>query len=91
MVSPSSCIFVLRTKYNMDKNSEIRFVGQPIFKQILNLIDESELKKLIRKHNSDYYYKAFKSKTQLITMLFGDTEPVWFNDRNLGGIKGIRR
>ena len=55
----------------MDKNSEIRFVGQPIFRQILNLIDESELKKLIRKHNSDYYYKAFKSKTQLITMLFG--------------------
>jgi len=23
----------------MDKNSEIKFVGQPIFKQILNLVD----------------------------------------------------
>ena len=55
----------------MDKNSEIRFVGQPIFRQILNLIDDLDLKNLIRKHNSDYYYKAFKSKTQLITMLFG--------------------
>jgi len=26
---------------------------------------------LIAKHNSDYYYKAYKSRTQLITMLFG--------------------
>jgi len=71
MVSPSCCIFVLRTKYNMDKNSEIKFVGQPIFSQILNLIDSFDLKGLIRKHNSDYYYKAFKTKTQLITLLFG--------------------
>lgn len=71
MVSPSSCIFVLRTKYNMDKNSEIRFVGQPIFKQIMNLIDDFDLKSLILKHNSDYYYKAYKTRTHLLTMLFG--------------------
>jgi len=55
----------------MDKNSEIRFVGQPIFKQIINLIDDFDLKGLILKHNSDYYYKAFKARTQLITMMFG--------------------
>ena len=55
----------------MDKNSEIRFVGQPIFRQILKLIDEFDLKGLVSKHNSDYYYKAYKSRTQLITMLFG--------------------
>ena len=55
----------------MDKNSEIRFVGQPIFRQILRLIDDFELKSLVSKHNSDYYYKAYKSRTQLITMLFG--------------------
>jgi hypothetical protein len=55
----------------MDKNSEIRFVGQPIFKQIMNLIDDFDLKGLILKHNSDYYYKAFKARTQLITMMFG--------------------
>lgn len=23
------------------------------------------------KHNADYYYKAFKAKTQLVTILFG--------------------
>lgn len=55
----------------MDKNSEIRFVGQPIFSQILRLIDDFDLRSLVIKHNSDYYYKAFKSRTQLITMLFG--------------------
>jgi len=42
----------------MDKNNEIRFVGQPIFRQILNLIDDFDLKGLVAKHNSDYYYKA---------------------------------
>ena len=55
----------------MDKNNEIRFVGQPIFRQILKLIDDFDLKDLVTRHNSDYYYKAFKSRTQLITMLFG--------------------
>ena len=55
----------------MDKNTEIKFVGQPIFKQVIGLIDAISIKSLINKHNADYYYKAFKAKTQLITMLFG--------------------
>jgi hypothetical protein len=55
----------------MDKNYEIRFVGQPIFRQILRLIDDFDFKSLVTKHNSDYYYKAYKNRTQLITMLFG--------------------
>jgi hypothetical protein len=55
----------------MGKNTEIKFVGQPIFKQVINLIDGINLTSLIKKHNADYYYKAFKAKTQLITVLFG--------------------
>ncbi len=55
----------------MGKDKEIRFVGQPIFKQILKLIDSVNIHGLINKHQSDYYYKAFKSRTHLITMLFG--------------------
>ena len=55
----------------MSKNTEIKFVGQPIFKQIINLIDAVNIRGLIKKHNSDYYYKAFKTRTHLITMLFG--------------------
>jgi len=55
----------------MGKNTEIKFVGQPIFKQIVNLTDAINIQGLVRKHNSDYYYKAFKARTHLITMLFG--------------------
>jgi hypothetical protein len=29
------------------------------------------LTSMVKKHNADYYYKAFKAKTQLITVLFG--------------------
>lgn len=55
----------------MNKDKDIRFVGQPIFKQILKLVDGVNMQSLINKHQSDYYYKAFKTKTHLITMLFG--------------------
>jgi len=55
----------------MDKNSEIKFVGQPIFKQIINLLHVADIQSIISKHNSDYYYKAFKTRTHLITLLFG--------------------
>lgn len=55
----------------MSKDTEIKFVGQPIFKQIINLIETIDIKGIIRRNNSDHYYKAFKSKTQLILMLFG--------------------
>lgn len=55
----------------MSKNKEIKLVGQPIFKQVVNLIDAISLTSLVKKHNADHYYKAYKAKTQLITMLFG--------------------
>ena len=55
----------------MGKNTEIKFVGQPIFKQVISLIDGISLTSIVKKHNADYYYKAFKAKTQLITVLFG--------------------
>jgi len=55
----------------MDKNTEIKLVGQPIFKQILNLINGVNIQGLINKHQSDRYYKAFKTRTHLITMLLG--------------------
>jgi len=54
----------------MGKIIEIKLVGQPIFKQIMNLVDKVDIQGLIRKHESDYYYKSFKTRTQLFTMLF---------------------
>jgi len=55
----------------MGKITEIKLVGQPIFKQIINLVDKVDIQGLIRKHESDYYYKSFKTRTHLFTMLFG--------------------
>lgn len=55
----------------MSKNKEINFVGQPIFKQILDLLKVVNIPSLIKVHESDRYYKAFKTKTHIITMLFG--------------------
>lgn len=55
----------------MDKNTEIKFVGQPIFKQIIDLLKVANIPSLIKAHDSDRYYKAFKTRTHIITMLFG--------------------
>ncbi len=55
----------------MDKTTEIKFVGQPIFKQIIDLLKVANIPSLIKAHESDRYYKAFKSRTHIITMLFG--------------------
>ena len=55
----------------MGKITEIKLVGQPILKQIMNLVDKVNIQGLIKKHESDYYYKSFKTRTHLFTMLFG--------------------
>jgi len=59
----------------MDKNTEIKctikFVGQPIFKQVMDLVQKVNISSLIREHDADRYYKAFKARTHLIVMLFG--------------------
>jgi hypothetical protein len=55
----------------MSENTEINFVGQPIFKQVINLLESVSINILVNRHKADNYYKAFKAKTQLITVLFG--------------------
>jgi hypothetical protein len=55
----------------MGKITEIKFIGQPIFKQIMDLIDRLNIQGIVKKHDADRYYKAFKAKTHLVTMLFG--------------------
>ena len=55
----------------MDKNTEIKFVGQPIFSQVLKLIDKVGFNRIVKEKASDHYYKAFKSWTQTVTLLFG--------------------
>ena len=65
-------MFWLWTTKNMScKNNQKLLVGQPVFKQILDIIPRNKFDMLVRKHQSDRYYKTFDSWTQFMTMLFG--------------------
>lgn len=46
------------------------FTGQPIFSQLLSFIPSTLLRNCMKKHGSDRYYKKFKSRDHLITMLY---------------------
>ncbi len=55
----------------MDKVSEKRLVGQPILKQIVDILPRELFDRLVLEHKSDRYYKMYDSWTQLTTLLFG--------------------
>lgn len=55
----------------MSKDSEKKLVGQPIFQQLMNFLPKEKFDLLVKKHQSDKYYKSFSSWNQLVTMLFG--------------------
>ena len=46
------------------------FSGQPIVSQILNFIPSSIISRTAQEHNSDRYYKRFKTYDHLVTMVF---------------------
>lgn len=46
------------------------FSGNPVFGQMISLIDDHIINAAARKHDSDRYVKRFKSKDHLISMLF---------------------
>ena len=55
----------------MSKDNSKNLVGQPIFKQIIDLIPRAKFNDLVIRLASDRYYKTFFSWEQFITMLFG--------------------
>jgi hypothetical protein len=64
-------VFTTTQKNGMHKNTEIKLVGQPILKQVLNLVDSVVFKRLVKDRSSDYYYKSFKTWPHFVTMMFG--------------------
>lgn len=52
----------------MGKNTH--FFGQPIFSQLLSLIDRSAVSRSVQAHSSDRYYKKFDTWQHLVTMLY---------------------
>lgn len=61
-------------------NKSTNFSGTPVIKQILNLILPSEISRTAEKHNSDKYYKKFKTYDHLVTMIYA----------TLSGISSLR-
>ena len=55
----------------MVKYTEIKLVGLPILKQVLNLVDSVAFKWLVESKRSDRYYKSFKTWPHFVTMMFG--------------------
>lgn len=47
------------------------FVGQPILSQIFACIPSAILTRVIRKHNSNHYYKRLPLRTHLLSLLYG--------------------
>lgn len=52
----------------MSKNAKL--TGQPIFNQLLNLIDKTKIITAAATHNSDKRYRKFKTYDHLVTMLY---------------------
>lgn len=51
-------------------NKSKNFVGQPIFSQVIKLIDRQEIARISREYKSDHYYKRFKTWVHLVSMLY---------------------
>jgi len=51
-------------------NKSKNFSGQPIIKQLLKLLPNTLIARTAEKHNSDRYYKRFKTYDHLVTMLY---------------------
>ncbi len=55
----------------MGKDIQKNLVGQPIFKQLIDLLPRDKFDLLVTQHQSDKYYKTYSSWNQLLTLLFG--------------------
>jgi len=48
----------------------INFSGQPIFNQLMQFIDKSEIRKIAKQHDSERYVKKFSTYNHVVVMLF---------------------
>ncbi len=51
-------------------NKSTFFSGQPVLSQLISLISDGHISRISYKHRSDRYYKTFKSRDHLISMLY---------------------
>jgi hypothetical protein len=55
----------------MGKVSDKKLVGQPILRQIVDIVPRELFDRLVLEHKSDRYYKTYDSWTQFMTLLLG--------------------
>lgn len=55
----------------MGKDTTLKFVGQPIFAQILKMVSKTVFSQLVSKYQSDRYYKEFKTWDHFVSLMFG--------------------
>ena len=76
-MSPFFVIFVLLNTITMHKDNTKtadttkNYVGQPIFRQIVNLIPRDRINCIIKEEQSDKSYKSFSTWDELVTLLMG--------------------
>ena len=46
------------------------FIGQPLYNQIIKLLDKSKILRISRQHGGERYIKRFDSWTHLVVMLY---------------------
>ena len=46
------------------------FIGQPLYSQVINLLDKSKILKISRENGGERYIKRFDSWTHLVVMLY---------------------
>ncbi len=46
------------------------FIGQPLYSQVINLLDKSKILKISREYGGERYIKRFNSWTHLVVMLY---------------------
>lgn len=46
------------------------FIGQPLYRQVINLLDKSKILHLSRKNGGKYSVKRFDGWTHLVVMLY---------------------
>ena len=62
------------------------FFGQPIFSQMINLLNKNKIDKITATHKADYYCKRFTTFQHLITMIYEVTSGCNFLRELCGGI-----
>lgn len=55
----------------MSKSTNKNLVGQPIFTQVLALVNKNKFSTLVKNHQSDRYYKKFTTWTHFVSMMYG--------------------